>query len=435
MNVVSSEPSEPKKRPDGILIIAILWTLTSIVVINRGVETVLLDFSYDPSAPELLDLSTYAREWLGFGVPVDIVLNSSIVALSLLTVFAAYGLFTAKSWSHEYALVIPMMTALISGATATLYISAPVELGWSIDLPLYSALTLISLGWVVVTWVYLGRKDVKQYILGSSFKPTSSIGLTVNSSSPISPPRWGTREGEILKAIASAGRPLTWNEIRQATGLNEDSLNKTLSKLFRAKAIQKIGDKGEMRYKVSYELYKGYQAQLRLDSSIERRNELVKWINQWKDVRKLDFSLEHEHFFLEGRHLDDFSKELISHAKSDVLVVNPFIQHCDLSNTLMDVKKKGINVQIITRPPQDRYQDKLERKQEYHSKLKNEGISLVYNEKVHAKLIVVDNAVAIISSMNFYPDSSAGASWEAGIISTDKKVVDSIVSSPFSRLT
>jgi len=73
-------------------------------------------------------------------------------------------------------------------------------------------------------------------------------------------------------------------------------------------------------------------------------------------------------------------------------------------------------------------------KQKYHQKLKTEGISLTYKENVHAKLIVVDNVIAISSSMNFYPESSAGVSWEAGLISLDQQVVDSIVKSPFSRL-
>jgi phosphatidylserine/phosphatidylglycerophosphate/cardiolipin synthase-like enzyme len=99
------------------------------------------------------------------------------------------------------------------------------------------------------------------------------------------------------------------------------------------------------------------------------------------------------------------------------------------------VKKKGINVNVITRPPKDQYPDKLVRKQEYHQRLKDEGISLVYKEKVHAKLIVVDTVIAISSSMNFFPESSAGVSWEAGLVSIDQQVVDSIVSSPFSRLT
>jgi len=166
-----------------------------------------------------------------------------------------------------------------------------------------------------------------------------------------------------------------------------------------------------------------------------RKTELTSWIGQWKKVRKLDFSLEHEHFFLEGRHLDDFSKELISHAKSEVLVVNPFIQDCDLSNTLREVKKKGIEVQIITRPPNDKHPEYLKRKQEYHAKLKQDGITLIYKKKVHAKLLVVDRAVTIASSMNFNPYSSAGVSWEAGLVSTDPKVVESVVQSTLSRLS
>jgi len=31
--------------------------------------------------------------------------------------------------------------------------------------------------------------------------------------------------------------------------------------------------------------------------------------------------------------------------------------------------------------------------------------------------------------MNFYPESSAGVSWEAGLVSTDTNVVESIVDS------
>ncbi len=127
--------------------------------------------------------------------------------------------------------------------------------------------------------------------------------------------------------------------------------------------------------------------------------------------------------------MDDFTKELISHAKSNVLVVNPFIEYCDLSNTLSDAIKKGVCVQIITREPRDKYADKLEKKQDYLSQLVNEGIDLKYNNKVHAKIVVVDSIIAIVSSMNFYPESSAGVSWEAGLISLQAKIVESIINS------
>ena len=46
--------------------------------------------------------------------------------------------------------------------------------------------------------------------------------------------------------------------------------------------------------------------------------------------------------------------------------------------------------------------------------------------QVHAKIVVVDSTVAIVSSMNFFSASSGGSSWEAGIVSTDEKVVKNI---------
>lgn len=235
----------------------------------------------------------------------------------------------------------------------------------------------------------------------------------------------GTRKGDVIKFMLSQDHPVTWREIHNATGLEEKALNAVLRELFASKEIRKVDSKYEITQKLQTDFEESFNT---------RKVELISWINQWKKVRKLDFSLEHEHFFLEGRHLDDFSKELISHAKSEVVVVNPFIQDCDLSNTLRDVKKRGIDVKVLTRPPKDDQPHYLRRKQEYHSKLIHDGISLIFQERVHAKFIVVDRAIAIVSSMNFYADSSAGVSWEAGLISTDAKVIESIVTASFSRI-
>jgi phosphatidylserine/phosphatidylglycerophosphate/cardiolipin synthase-like enzyme len=236
---------------------------------------------------------------------------------------------------------------------------------------------------------------------------------------------WSLRswQGSIIRAIVSTGHPLKWNEIQETTSLGEKELNKALADLRSSGEVYKVETKNEVHaeYQVSDEVFKTYSQLFE-----EEKTGLIKWINQWKAVRKLDIPLNHEHFFLEGRHLDDFSKELIANARFEILLVNPFIKECDLSDVLRDAKKKGIKVQIITRSPRDKNAEYLKANQEYHSKMMYEGISLVYNEKVHAKLIVVDRAVAIASSMNFYADSSAGVSWEAGLVSTDTNVVESI---------
>lgn len=263
------------------------------------------------------------------------------------------------------------------------------------------------------------RRMIKQ-----SEKPTLESEATAR-------PKWRPRswQGLVIRAIVQNGRPLTWREIQEVTGLGKKSLNRALFELISSEDIHKIesNTNAESKYYISDERFQIYS------ELYNPRTELVKWIAQWKEIRNLDFSIEHEHFFLERRHLDDFSKELISHAKFDVLTANPYIQDCDLSNTLIEASKNGINVQIITRPPEDKHPEYLKKRQDYHSKLKQEGISLFYDAKVHAKLIVVDRAIAIISSMNFFADSSAGVSWEAGIVSTNQEVVNSIANS-FSKV-
>jgi len=192
-----------------------------------------------------------SRAWIGFGLPVEMLLSFYMVVLSFVTVFAAIGLYTANSWSYKSAFVIPVFTGITAAALTALNASAPTEIWLASDLYLYYALALINVGWLAVMMVYLTKPSVKQFIIGSSLKPISPK----SPPSPISPLHAGTRKGEIIS-----------------------------------------------------------------------------WINQWKEPRELDFSLEHEQFFLEGRHLDDFSKELIAHAKSEVLVVNPFI-HLFLKKT------------------------------------------------------------------------------------------------------
>jgi hypothetical protein len=273
------------------------------------------------------------------------------------------------------------------------------------------------------------KQEIAEYLFGPSVELSPISSNSSYQSAVNHLPYWGTLEGEIIKAVVLAGRPLTWKEIQKQTNGDQQSLNNALSDLLADDVITKIENTEETIYRVSYYLFKAYSNQLRLVTFAERRKGLEDWINQWKSLRNINFSLDHEHFFLEGRHLDDFSKELISHAKSNVLVINPFIKDCDLSNTLSDVKKKGVNVRIITRQPQDKYSEYLEKNKQYLSHLQTEGIELAYNNKVHAKIIVVDNSIAIVSSMNFYPESSAGASWEAGLITIQTKTVESILES------
>lgn len=257
---------------------------------------------------------------------------------------------------------------------------------------------------------------------------------------PRAEPRyWGSWKGRVIRAIAIDGAR-TWDEIHGLTGLSSWSLNRALHEMFELGVLEK---KADGSYRVSRDVYEEYKdffdelaeaekpmkpvTQARFSQDLQKS--LVKWIHQWKELKGLGISLKPQHFFLEGRHLDDLSKELICKAKSEVLVVNPFVDNCDLSNTMREAKQNGVEVKLITRPVEIEKTRFGQDKEKYHGLLKDEGVKVIYNKAVHAKIVVVDRAAAILSSMNFYGGSSAGASWEAGLISIDKIVVESVVDS------
>jgi len=247
---------------------------------------------------------------------------------------------------------------------------------------------------------------------------------------------WGSWKGRVIRAIAIEGAR-TWNEIRDRTGLSPKSLNKVLSELFDAEAIEK---RGENEYRVAYELYKKYREYFEsLDSADtlsqvevtqDEQKSLVSWMDQWRDAMGLDFSLKPEHFYLQGDNLSTFSIKLIEKSRREVFVVNPFVDECSLGDTLWKAADRGVKVTLVTRPPSDRAYEYLRRKREdYLDTLKKYGVKVVNNRRVHAKLIVVDRAVAVVSSMNFYSGSTAGESWEAGLVTKNDMVVESIVGS------
>lgn len=249
------------------------------------------------------------------------------------------------------------------------------------------------------------------------------------------PRYWGSWKGRVVKAI-SLDDARTWNEIRDQTGLSPKSLNKVLSELLSAEAIEK---RGEGEYRVVYELYKEYKefsetkgktVEVKPISVTEsEQKDLISWIDHWRESMDLNFSLQPEHFYLEGADLNNFSIKLIQRAKKQILVVNPYVDQCDLSDTLWKMADSGVQILLITRPPDDRYEDSKERKEKFLKHLEEKKVRVIKNHRVHAKIIAVDKAVAVVSSMNFQSSSTGGSAWEAGLVTKNDIVVESIVGS------
>jgi len=158
------------------------------------------------------------------------------------------------------------------------------------------------------------------------------------------------------------------------------------------------------------------------ERAVKKETDFNEWTAKWRKVKNLHFSMDNKHFFLSGMDLDDFTKQLIRLAKQTILIANPFIESCYLTDALITSAQSSTKIKIITRHPQL----KETKKRQCHSKLTQVGIRLRYDDQIHSKIMVVDNRLAIVSSMNFYSGSSGGASKEAGVVSMDRQVVESV---------
>jgi phosphatidylserine/phosphatidylglycerophosphate/cardiolipin synthase-like enzyme len=263
------------------------------------------------------------------------------------------------------------------------------------------------------------------------------------------PPFYGTWKGRVLEAIA-VENIRDWVGILEFTQLTRENLNAAISELYRLDVIERKEDDGLYWIKdvVLVHQYRSYfefdstddydapliqheeEKEITLEKALPKDENLANFVVKWRAFKNLSFSLDARHFFLEGTYLDDLSKDLIRQARKEVLLVNPFVEECHLSNTLIDAVANKAKVTVITRNPlEDKHdfrQDVIKEKHDYLETLQNEGITIHYDRRIHAKLLVVDEQIAVISSMNFYSTSSGGSSWEAGMISVDDAIVSSV---------
>ena len=230
----------------------------------------------------------------------------------------------------------------------------------------------------------------------------------------ISEPRfWSSWKGCIIRAIVLDGL-YKRNEILKRTKLEEKQFEVALGELFQTDFLLTM--EKDRFWVNSRDLCNEYRCYFK-----KLQESLLDWVQQWRLQEKVESELSH--FFLEDKLLYEFSERLMEHANVEILVTNPFVDRCHISNTLMSMSEKGINVILVARSPPEQYKRELSEK----------GVSITYDGSIHAKLIAVDRRVGIVSSMNFFAASSGGASWEAGLVTIEENIVQSIARSILSK--
>ena len=154
-------------------------------------------------------------------------------------------------------------------------------------------------------------------------------------------------------------------------------------------------------------------------------NSIIQWLTQWVADKPINLSMESKHFFLAGMELEELARDAIGKAQDEILVTSPYVDSCHLATALQRAVERRVKVKVVARRPSNAKMDAL--KTECQANLRKEGVVFHYINQIHSKIIIVDRQITIISSMNLYSGSTGGATFEAGIVSLDKKVIDSAV--------
>ncbi|MBU1245731.1 MAG: hypothetical protein KKH88_03710 [Nanoarchaeota archaeon] len=118
----------------------------------------------------------------------------------------------------------------------------------------------------------------------------------------------------------------------------------------------------------------------------------------------------------------EISRE-ISNAKKEILICSPWITH--IVDELSSFKKKNISIKIITRLIKEDIKKGITDLDKFRVLKDTFGADIRYNNDLHAKMVVIDNSVAIISSANL-TKKGLSVNYEAGICLKDKNMTNKV---------
>ena len=119
----------------------------------------------------------------------------------------------------------------------------------------------------------------------------------------------------------------------------------------------------------------------------------------------------------------EISSEL-SQAQKEVLICSPWITY--LVDELSNFKKKeSKKIKIITRLIKEDIEKGVTDLEKFRVLRDNFGAEIRYNNDLHAKMIIIDNSIAIISSANL-TKKGLSVNYEAGVCLKDKNMIKEI---------
>jgi phosphatidylserine/phosphatidylglycerophosphate/cardiolipin synthase-like enzyme len=115
----------------------------------------------------------------------------------------------------------------------------------------------------------------------------------------------------------------------------------------------------------------------------------------------------------------------LSQAQKEVLICSPWITYLvdELSNLNRKGNGKKIKLKVITRLVKEDIDGGITDLDKLRVLEKNFGAEIRYNNNLHAKMIIIDNSIAIISSANL-TKKGLNVNYEAGVSVKDKNMIE-----------
>ena len=251
------------------------------------------------------------------------------------------------------------------------------------------------------------------------------------------PKHFNTKMGHVFHHIAFLNR-LTFRELRREMGIEHEELYSIIGTLIEDGSIYVWKENPEYRPNTSLKQdYRDYFDSLSdeelddfywegIDLDIEKELPWNNYIQLYCKQADIQYTPEQGFFYLDDEKLAVFQDVLLTRPCKRLMMLNPFINHPRLIKKLITLRKRRTFIQIITRPPDDDF------KKDMHKELQQNDIRILYNDRVHSKIIILDGILALVSSMNFIESSMTPyevpirGAWEAGVVITKPEILAEI---------
>lgn len=241
-------------------------------------------------------------------------------------------------------------------------------------------------------------------------------------------------QGHIIQAIC-INHQYTNKEISKFTRLPSETVYEEIGKLREEKDLYRHKGKWLVRkdlceewraFFTNYSVYSIYDKQLFLkDEEADEELRLVNWVKSF--LKHYDYRItgDNKHFFIENNSLISFTNMLIMQSDREIIVINPFMHVVEITKNLRRASEFGKRKVIV-------FTREIKGNQDCLDYLDEGGVFLLRFKDIHSKVLIVDNAVAVISSLNYTKSETSGGRFNSGIVTWDKEVVSEIRSSILS---